>query len=226
MGESGGDGAGTAAQIRLGVVDDHHAISAGVPAGLAGLVALAPECPRATTVDGLLEAAVDLDVVLLDIRLEDGTSAPDNVRRLVERGWRVLLFTQVRQPAVIGRCLQVGAMGVVGKHETWEVLAEAVRAVAAGEDYLNADWASALVTVTGARVPALAPREEQVLKLYAAGLPMKSVARRVGIAEDTAKEYLARVKRKYLDAGRPARTKTDLYRRAVEDGHLPGPTDV
>lgn len=215
-------------EIRLGVVDDHHAISAGVPAGLAGLVALAPECPRATTVDGLLEATEDLDVVLLDIRLEDGTSAPDNVRRLVERGWQVLLFTQVRQPSVVGRCLQAGAMGVVGKHEDWTVLAEAVLSVARGEDYLNADWASALatVTVTGARVPVLAPREEEVLKLYAAGLPMKSVARRVGIAEETAKEYLARVKRKYLDAGRPARTKTDLYRRAVEDGHLPGPTET
>lgn len=197
------------------------AISAGVPVGLAGLASLAPRTVCATTVDLLLREADDLDVVLLDIRLDDGSSPPDNVRRLTARGWNVLLFTQVRQPAVIGRCLQAGAMGVVGKHEDWGTLAEAVLTVAGGTDYLNADWASALAAL--GCTPALTAREEEVLKLYAAGLPMKSVARRVGIAEETAKEYLSRVKRKYLDAGRPARTKTELYLRAVEDGLLPSP---
>lgn len=197
------------------------AISAGVPVGLAGFVPLAPGTLCATTVDQLLREAGDLDVVLLDIRLDDGSSPPDNVRRLTERGWKVLLFTQVRQPAVIGRCLQAGAMGVVGKHEDWETLAGAVLAVAGGKDHLNADWAAALAAL--GCTPALTTREEEVLKLYAAGLPMKSAARRVGIAEETAKEYLSRVKRKYLDAGRPARTKTELYLRAVEDGLLPSP---
>lgn len=208
-------------RIRLGVVDDHPTIFAGVRAALAERVDLAPGTPCAATVDGLLDQVDDLDVVLLDLRLADDSVPHENVRRLVERGWPVLLFTQVKQSAVIGRCLRAGAMGVVGKHEDLDVLAEAVRAVARGEDHLNADWASALRAIMDSRVPALTAREEQVLRLYAAGLPMKSVARRVGVAEETAKEYLARVKRKYVDAGRPARTKTELYHRAVEDGHLP-----
>ena len=207
--------------VRLGVVDDHRAIAKGVPAGLDGRVPLEREALVATTVDELLSVAGDLDVVLLDIRLGDGSSAPENVGRLAERGWAVLLYTAVRQPSIIGRCLQAGAMGVVGKHEDWGALADAVRTVAGGDHYVNADWASALECV--ATVPSLAPRESQVLQLYAAGLPMKSVARKIGISEETAKEYLTRVKRKYLDAGRPARTKTELFRRAVEDGHLDGP---
>ncbi len=207
--------------VRLGVVDDHHAISTGVPAGLDGRVPLESDTPVATTVDELLAVAADLDVVLLDIRLDDGSSAPENVRRLAERGWAVLLYTAVRQPSIIGRCLQAGAMGVVGKHEDWDALATAVLTVAEGDDHVNADWASALECLAAA--PALAPREAQVLQLYAAGLPMKSVARKIGVSEETAKEYLTRVKRKYLDAGRPARTKTELFRRAVEDGHLDGP---
>ncbi len=204
--------------IRLGIVDDHPAIAAGVPSGLAGLVPLDAACPVSTTAQGLLAVAEDLDLVLLDVRLQDASSPADNVRRLRERGWSVLLYTQVRQPTVIAACLQAGAAGVVAKHEDMAALAAAVLTVARGETHLNADWAAAVKAMVGGEAPALAPREAQVVSLYATGLPLKSVARRLGVAEETAKEYLSRVKRKYLAAGRPARTRSDLYRRAVEDG--------
>ena len=106
----------------------------------------------------------------------------------------------------------------MAKHEDMAALARAITTVAGGETHLNADWAVAVKALMGGDVPALAPREAQVVSLYATGLPLKSVARRLGVAEETAKEYLGRVKRKYLAAGRPARTRSDLYRRAVEDG--------
>jgi DNA-binding NarL/FixJ family response regulator len=192
---------------------------------LAGLVDLAPDCRQAASAAELLVGPWDFDVVLLDVRLEDGTMPEENVRRLVGRGWNILLFTQERRPAVLGRCLRAGARGVVGKHEDWTALADAIKVVATGVDHLTADWATAMAAVSDERVPTLAPREAEVLALYAAGLPMKSVARRVGVAEDTAKEYLHRIRRKYSGAGRPAPTKTELYVRAVEDGHLPNPAD-
>jgi two-component system, NarL family, nitrate/nitrite response regulator NarL len=50
---------------------------------------------------------------------------------------------------------------------------------------------------------------------------MKLVARKMKISEDTAKQYLGRVREKYSRAGRAAPTKWELYYRAVEDGHLP-----
>ncbi len=59
------------------------------------------------------------------------------------------------------------------------------------------------------------------LVLYATGIPMKLVARKMTISEDTAKQYLGRVREKYSRAGRAAPTKSELYYRAVEDGHLP-----
>ena len=61
----------------------------------------------------------------------------------------------------------------------------------------------------------------RALQLYATGLPMKSVARKMGIGEETVKQYLGRVRLKYALAGRAAPTKLELYHRAVEDGHLP-----
>jgi hypothetical protein len=53
---------------------------------------------------------------------------------------------------------------------------------------------------------------------------MKSVALRMGISEETAKQYLGRVREKYARAGRAAPTKMELYYRAVEDGHIHPPT--
>jgi DNA-binding CsgD family transcriptional regulator len=69
--------------------------------------------------------------------------------------------------------------------------------------------------------PGLSAQETRALQLYATGMPMKSVARRMRISEETAKQYLGRVRQKYARVNRAAPTKIDLYHRAVEDGHLP-----
>jgi DNA-binding NarL/FixJ family response regulator len=59
---------------------------------------------------------------------------------------------------------------------------------------------------------------------YAAGNELlPTVARRLGVDEETVKTHLRRIRRKYADVGRPAPTRRDLYVRAVEDGLLPPP---
>jgi DNA-binding NarL/FixJ family response regulator len=62
-----------------------------------------------------------------------------------------------------------------------------------------------------------------VLELYASGEPAYRVASLTGLSTETVNVYLSRIRRKYADAGRPAPTKTDLYKRALEDGWLPIP---
>lgn len=57
-------------------------------------------------------------------------------------------------------------------------------------------------------------------------MKLTSVARRLGVSEDTARTYLLRARTKYAHTGRPANTKTDLYIRAVEDGLLPTPGSI
>lgn len=207
--------------IRLAVIDDHRAVSEGVPAGLLGLIDLAEPCVQAKTVDELeAKAGAGFDVVILDVRLSDDSEPEDNVRRLCGHGWNVLLYTREPRPAVLARCMDAGAKGIVGKHEDWPVLADAVSAVARGMEYVNADWACAVEAMNSSgRFPALSPRELECIQLYAAGLPAKSVARRMAISEDTVKEHLRRARRKYTSAGRPTYSKTELFRRAIEDGY-------
>ena len=62
-----------------------------------------------------------------------------------------------------------------------------------------------------------------MLALYASGEKADRVARLTGLTTHTVNDYLGRIRAKYADAGRPANTKTDLYKRAVEDGWLPVP---
>ena len=49
------------------------------------------------------------------------------------------------------------------------------------------------------------------------------VAERLGVAYSTATENITRVRIKYVEVGRPAPTKVDLLRRAMEDGILSQP---
>lgn len=169
----------------------------------------------------LLASGVCPDAVVLDVRLNDGSTAEGNVASCCDQGWPVLLYTMETNAAVVRRCFRAGASGLVGKHEELAVLGLGVERVLNGEAHLSPTWARALDAAED--IPELSAREKEALTWYAKGLPLKSVARRMGVTAETAKAYLLRVRRKYAEAGRPAGTKTELTVRALEDGYLPTP---
>src|SRR5262249_37340634 len=115
------------------------------------------------------------------------------------------------------------ARGYALKNEQAAQIRAAIREVAAGGDWISPRLAYILATDDAASKPALSHQETRTLQLYATGLPMKSVARKMGISEETVKQYLGRVAEKSALSGRAAPTKVELYYRAVEDGHLPPP---
>ena len=209
--------------MRIGAVDDHPVILAGIGEALRWHLPDSTVAPVAKTVDAFIAARPNVDVVLLDIELHDGSDAAANVIRLKGRGWPVLLFTQEQRHHLVSRAFRAGADGLLSKGEDLHVIALAVATVAAGEPYLSSDWAAAMANDEAWSAPNLAPREMEAVRLYAAGMKLTSVARRLGVSEDTTRTYLLRARAKYTDAGRPALTKTDLYIRAVEDGILPLP---
>ena len=209
--------------LRIGAIDDHPAILHGVMAGLVSLPPAETSLAVSASVDDLLAEAPQLDVVLLDMSLGDASVPADNVRRLMGSGHRVLLYTQETRSRPVLEALQAGAMGIVGKHQELSDLADAVLEVAAGEIHLSHEWAAVVEAEAARLAPHLSARETEALELYAAGLPLKSVARRMSLSAETVRVYLLRVRQKYEAVGRPAVTKTDLYIRAVEDGYLPPP---
>lgn len=75
------------------------------------------------------------------------------------------------------------------------------------------------------RRPRLAARQREVMIAYAGSNDLvKVVARRLAMRPETLKTHLRRIRAKYEEVGRPARTRRDLYVLAVQDGLLPPPT--
>ncbi|WP_255246949.1 response regulator transcription factor [Skermania piniformis] len=210
------------AQRRIGLVEDHESVVMGMTAMLAAepdldLVA------TAETVPDLLARSDRLDLVVLDLRLADGSVPEDNVRMLRERAIEVLVFTGADNPFLVRSAAKAGVLGVVRKSADAATVVDSVRRAASGEQVVTTDWAAAIDGDPGLAGVGLSPRQQEVLTLYASGEKASRVARLTGLSEQTVNDYLARIRQKYADAGRPAPTKTDLYKRAVEDGWLPVP---
>jgi DNA-binding NarL/FixJ family response regulator len=124
------------------------------------------------------------------------------------------------KPVAVRAAMRAGALGYVLKNEQTGRIRAAIKEVAAGTDWISPRLAYIFATDDAADRPALSHQEKRALQLYATGMPMKSVARKMTISDETVKQYLGRVREKYARAGRAAPTKLDLYHRAVEDGHL------
>jgi DNA-binding NarL/FixJ family response regulator len=205
---------------RVALIDDHESVRLGLVAALerdgvevvfAGASVSEYRGWRSST------GAPPADVVLLDLTLGDGTTVTENVTGLAGES-AVIIHSVADRPAAVREALAAGAAGVVSKASPLDDVLGAVRTAARGEPLNNVEWASA---VDGDRAFAdaqLSAREREVLRLYAAGLPLKIVADRLGVAYSTAKENITRVRMKYIEVGRPAPTKVDLLRRAMEDG--------
>lgn len=213
---------------RVALIDDHESVRLGLEAA----------CARAqkvvvfsgSNVTGYVDwrtfsASPPADVVVLDLTLGDGTTVTENVRRLVLEGSSVIIHSVADRPAAVREALAAGAAGVVSKASPIGDVIAAITTVASGEPLNNVEWASAVEGDRAFADAQLSARERDVLKLYAAGLPLKVVADRLGVAYSTAKENITRVRVKYVEVGRPAPTKVDLLRRAMEDGILAEPTD-
>lgn len=214
---------------RVALIDDHESVRL----GLVGACARAGQHVvfSGSSVTAYLgwrasSAAAPADVVVLDLTLGDGTTVTENVRRLVLDGSSVIIHSVADRPAAVREALAAGAVGIVSKSSPTDVVIAALRTVALGEPLNNVEWASAVEGDRDFADAQLSAREREVLRLYAAGLPLKVVADRLGVAYSTAKENIARVRTKYVEVGRPAPTKVDLLRRAMEDGILARSADA
>jgi DNA-binding NarL/FixJ family response regulator len=208
--------------IDVGAVDDHPIVLDGVVGWVAASESGIRVAGTAATVDALLAGpGRGAHVVLLDLDLGDGTTIERNVAAILAADSAVLVLAASDKPASVRAAMRAGALGYVLKDEETSEVRAAIKAVAAGKDWISPRLAYILATDDDPDRPVLSMQETRALRLYATGMPMKSVARRMSISEETAKQYVGRVREKYARTGRAAPTKLELYHRAVEDGYLP-----
>lgn len=208
--------------VRVGIVDDHESVRLGlkaacIDAGFDFVLAAASVKEFVANLHGR-----ECDVVVLDLSLGDGSTVKENVKAIQATGGAVLIHSIADRVALVREALAAGAAGVIPKASATKTVMSAVATVARGDVLNNLEWASAIDADRDFSKAQLGRREREILHLYASGLPLKLAAERLGIGYATAREYLDRIRLKYIEVGRPAPTKVDLLRRAVEDGILPG----
>ena len=188
---------------RVLVVDDH-------PVVREGLVSVLEDQPEVEVIGSLgsAEQAVAQvgrlrpDIVLLDLELPgmDGVAA---IPRLLAASpaTGVIVFTAYDTEERVLGAIRAGARGYLLKGANGQEIGQAIRTVQSGGSHLAPRVASTLLAQVQSPHPqhSLTPREEEVLRLVADGLPSKQIARSLAITERTVKFHVASLMRK-LDA--------------------------
>jgi DNA-binding NarL/FixJ family response regulator len=196
--------------IRIGLVDDHPMVVGGVVAALG----TAPDLEVVVQGGTIGEARIildrsDLDVVLLDVRLEDGNGLQILSERRAVSKPAVLVMSSFKTSQYVGAAQRFGAAGFLLKTVPLPALIEAIRYVAAGQTiFPDEDSSKRFVTLT--------PRERIALRLAMEGLSNKEIGARMGTSAKTAEVHLSEIYAKYGILG----GRVELVIRAAAEGWL------
>ncbi|MFD7006555.1 response regulator [Rhodococcus jostii] len=202
----------TTSSIRVAVVDDHPVFRLGMVALLSTLDGMEVAAQASSVAEALDVVDGDVDVVLMDLELGDG-SGVDATRRIVERhpALRVLVVTMHEDDESLVASVRAGARGYLVKGADPGEVERAVRAVANGEVILGAAVAARAMSFMAAsrRVgptvfPELTDREREVLDLVARGYDNASISRRLVLSPKTVRNHVSNVLAKLGVPDRPA----------------------
>ena len=189
--------------IRILIADDHEVVRSGLKSLVAGtdIKVVAEVSTGEDAVRSVDEN--EFDVVLLDIRMDngDGLTALGRIK-LDHPDLPILMLSTYDNPTYVARAVALGASGYLLKGSSRDRLIEAIQTAAKGESA----WArEELRRVTGAlstprlaadiEVP-LTKRESEVLQQLAFGLTNKEIAQALGISYETVKEHVQHILRK------------------------------
>ena len=200
-----------ATTLRLMIVDDHEVVRI----GLGAVLNLTPGMKVVGQARNKAEAIAQCrrlkpDIVLLDIRLPDG-SGIDAARDILSTcpNTRVLFLTSFADEHTVLEAIMSGAQGYVLKDIASANLVRAIKTIASGQPLMDPrltnhtmSWLRTLSTAPGlSKRSLLSPQEQRILPLVAEGLTNKEIATRLELSEKTVKNYLANIYSK-LQIGR------------------------
>jgi len=178
-------------RIRLIIADDHVMFAQGLESLLRDEFEL---LGTAGNGQELVDATLELnpDVILVDISMPV-LNGFDAVRRIRESGneTRIIFLTMHDDATLLAEAFRCGASGYILKQAAGEELANAIREVAHGNNYV-----SPLVTdlpgkpfIVHPQKTTITPRQREVLELISRGLTMKEIASQLNISTRTAESH-------------------------------------
>ena len=207
-------------KVRIVVIDDHTLFRRGITALLARVPDFEVVGEAADGFEGIKAVAAGRpDVVLLDLHMPGLTGIEAMQAILRENpGTHVVMLTVSEEADDLMAALRAGALGYLLKNIDSDFLVESIRRAANGDSVMSPEMSGKLLRELRAGtdlapVPALSPREREIVGCLTRGASNKEIARELAIAESTVKIHVQAILRKL---GLQSRVQAAVF--AVEHG--------
>jgi len=213
--------------VRVLIVDDHEIVRIGLRALLESQEGTEFAGEASTEAQAIeLARSVHPDVILMDVRLPDG-SGVEACRRIRSEmpDVRVLMLTSYSDDEAIFSSILAGASGYLLKMIGAEQVYTAIMSVSRGESLLDPRVSKKIVDrakeISGGAprrgIDSLTRREKEILELIADGLTNREIAGKIFLSEGSVRNYVSSILSKL---GMARRTQAALYyqqRKGPED---------
>lgn len=206
--------------VRIVVIDDHTLFRRGITALLARVPDFEVVGEAADGFEGIKAVAAGKpDVVLLDLHMP-GLTGIEAMQAILRDnpGTHVVMLTVSEEAEDLMAALRAGALGYLLKNIDSDFLVESIRRAANGDSVMSPEMSGKLLRELRAGtdqtpVPALSPREREIVGCLTRGASNKEIARELAIAESTVKIHVQAILRKL---GLQSRVQAAVF--AVEHG--------
>jgi DNA-binding NarL/FixJ family response regulator len=215
----------TAPPLRILLADDHVTVRHGLKLLIDGQPDMKVVSEASDGTSAIQQAvALKPDVVVMDISMP-GMNGLEATRKLKQRqpGAAIVTLTRHGDDAYLQELLRAGVSGYVLKQSAPAELLQAIRAVAAGGQYLDSTLTARVTAGFLAREgksgkkpgATVSERESDVLRLIASGYSNKEIAARLTLSVKTVEAHKANAMRKLGLNGR-----IDIVKYAILQGWL------
>jgi two-component system, NarL family, invasion response regulator UvrY len=188
--------------LKVMLVDDHAVVRMGFKLLLQACddIEVVAEADSGEAACQMVDA-VGPDVVVMDIAMA-GMGGIEAIKRLLAKNprLRILALSAHEDTSHPKRALQAGALGYLSKRSAPEVLIDAIRAIAKGQRYLDAQIAQriAVQDISGDKGPMekLSAREFEVFVQLARGQSVAQISEALKLSSSTVGTHLYNVKQK------------------------------
>ena len=209
--------------LRLVIADDHPLFRGALREAVLGRSpeARIEEVGTFDDLTALLERDPDFDLILLDLTMPGARGFSGLIYlRAQYMAIPVVVVSGNEEPAVIRRCLDLGASGFIPKSTSVGSMRDAVAQVLKGETFLPPDInvttkADAETDAIIARLSTLTPQQVRVLMMLAEGRLNKQIAYELSVSEATVKAHVSAILQKL---GVESRTQAVIAVSKVEQG--------
>ena len=206
-------------RITVMLVDDHAVVRAGYKFLLENVQDMVVVAEAISGEDAVASFAEHMpDVLVMDLNMP-GIGGIEAIRRLLvlHPAAKILVFSMHENSTFVEHALQAGVAGYISKNSSPEVLVTAIRKLAAGEVYIDAELAQSLVVQKfkdkGSLLESLSTRELQILCMFAEARSVDAIAEALSLSSKTIANYLTQIKEKLQVSTGP-----ELVRLAISKG--------